>query len=154
MATGVFYLRTNQFELTHVNLSSSLGFDQAFFYDGPGNDQFTAAGNQAENLYFNGARNRVNAFDAVYAYSQNGGTNRRTVTNPLLFTMTFSGTWCDAAASGYLGFSSFKVASSLRTVETWGPRLRHLTSRCRYEAVSFSISVGRTVGIARATVIG
>ncbi len=93
LATGVFYLRTNRFELTHVNLSSSLGFDQALFFDGPGNDQFAAAGNQAENLYFNNARNRVNAFDAVYAYSQNGGTNRRTITNPLAFSLVFSGTW-------------------------------------------------------------
>ncbi len=92
-SSGVYYLQTNRFELTHVNLSSGSGNDLAFFFDGTGSDQFTAAGNQAENLYSNGARNRVNAFDAVYAYSKNGGTNRKTVTNPLAFTMAFNGTW-------------------------------------------------------------
>jgi hypothetical protein len=38
----------------------------------------------------NGARNRLTAFDAVYAYGKNGGTIRKTVTNPLAFTMAFN----------------------------------------------------------------
>jgi len=92
-ATNVYFIQTYSFDLTHVNLSSGAGSDVALIFDGTGNDQFTATGNQAENLYSNGARNRVNAFDAVYAYSQNGGTNRKTVTNPLTFGLVFTGTW-------------------------------------------------------------
>ncbi len=92
-SSGVYFLQTNRFELTHVNLSSGSGNDLAFLFDGLLNDQFTASGNQAELIYANGARNRLTAFDAVYAYSQNGGTNRKTVTNPLAFGLTFNGTW-------------------------------------------------------------
>ncbi len=89
----MYFLQTNRFELTHVNLSSGSGNDLAFLFDGLLNDQFTASGNQAELIYANGARNRLTAFDAVYAYSQNGGTNRKTVTNPLAMGLTFSGNW-------------------------------------------------------------
>ncbi len=92
-SSGVYFLQTNRFELTHVNLSSGSGNDLAFLFDGLLNDQFTASGNQAELIYANGARNRLTAFDAVYAYSQNGGTNRKTVTNPLAFGLTFNGSW-------------------------------------------------------------
>ncbi len=92
-SSGVYFLQTNRFELTHVNLSSGSGNDLAFLFDGLLNDQFTASGNQAELIYANGARNRLTAFDAVYAYSQNGGTNRKTVTNPLAFGLVFNGSW-------------------------------------------------------------
>ncbi len=67
-SSGVYFLQTNRFELTHVNLSSGSGNDLAFLFDGLLNDQFTASGNQAELIYANGARNRLTAFDAVYAY--------------------------------------------------------------------------------------
>ncbi len=87
------------FQLIHVlwavarRLPASRRSSTVRLYDSLLNDQLTAASNQVELLYSNGARNRLNAFDTVYAYSQNGGTNRKTVTNPLAFGLVLNGNW-------------------------------------------------------------
>jgi hypothetical protein len=88
-----YLLQAQGFDLVHANLIQQNGNDTAILIDSPGNDQLTANGNFAELTYASGNRVRVTAFDTVFAYGTSGGTNTRSVTNPLAYTLTFVGTW-------------------------------------------------------------
>jgi len=89
-----YILQVLAFDVVHANLAlGSAGNDQAFLDDGPGVDTLTAQNNFAELVYSTANRVRVTAFDTVYARGTGGGVNQRTVTNPLLYSLIFTGSW-------------------------------------------------------------
>jgi hypothetical protein len=69
------------------------GSDIAELIDGFGNDVLSANFNSAEITYAAGNRIKLSAFDFVFAKNQNGGTNTKSITNPLTFQLVFEGTW-------------------------------------------------------------
>jgi len=91
-AIGQYINQAIGFDLSRANLQTGGGSDIALLYDSAGNDTLVAAGNQAELTYGNGIINRVNAFDAVYAF-QSTGSDDETQTPPLDFALTLVGTW-------------------------------------------------------------
>jgi len=90
--SGLYFLQTINFDTTHANLTSGGGNDIAQLFDSVLNDRLDASTNTATLTYASGVRNRVTAFDSVFANSI-GGTNTRNVVNPLAFSLQFIGSW-------------------------------------------------------------
>ncbi|MBL8827237.1 MAG: right-handed parallel beta-helix repeat-containing protein [Planctomycetaceae bacterium] len=90
-----YLLEARAFDSVFANLagSASGGTDVAILDDGAGNDTLVADDAFALLTYQGGASLRVNAFDSVFARGNGGGTNSRTVTNPLDYNLVFSGNW-------------------------------------------------------------
>jgi hypothetical protein len=76
-----------------VIVNAGTGNDIASFTDSTGNDTMVASGSTAELTFGNTKKVRAVGFDSVFATSSRGGVNRRTVTNPLTFTIRFTGPW-------------------------------------------------------------
>lgn len=91
IATAATLQQATGFSTVIVNAGA--GVDTASLYDAVGNDTLTASGSTAELVYAAGNRVRAVGWDTVFAIGTSGGTNRRVVTNPLAFTLTFNGTW-------------------------------------------------------------
>ncbi|MBL8828585.1 MAG: tandem-95 repeat protein [Planctomycetaceae bacterium] len=92
MTTGAILRQATNFSKVIVNGGSG-GTDTATLRDSLGDDVFTAIGNQAEMLLADGRRIQASAFDRVYAMGTSGGRNRRSVTTPLSYSLSYRGTW-------------------------------------------------------------
>ncbi len=86
------HVRSIPFSLTWP-ATRAAGTDVAILDDGPGNDTLLADDAFALLTYQGGASLRVNSFDSVFARGNGGGTNTRTVINPLDYNLVFSGNW-------------------------------------------------------------